>query len=78
MSAPGNTGRRAGRKPGKRSGYVSHEDQLRALVAHMRRRDRQLARAIVTVLSTDARTLGAFGVVLAFVEEQARSDGGAR
>ncbi|HWU88947.1 MAG TPA: hypothetical protein VN253_16890 [Kofleriaceae bacterium] len=78
MSAPGNTGRQAGRKHGKRASYVSHEDQLRALVAHMRRRDRQLARAIVTMLSADARTLGAFGAVLTFVDHQARRDGGAR
>jgi hypothetical protein len=44
----------------------------------MRRRDRQLARAIVVAMSADARTLGAFGTVLAFVEGQARHDGGGR
>ena len=77
MSAPKNTDRRAG-GPGTRARYISHEDQLRALVAHMRRCDQQLAHAIVTMLSADARTLDAFGVVAAFIDQQARGDGGAR
>ena len=93
MSKPGNTRRRAGvatdhgtatgiGAPGERARYVTHEEQLRALVAHMRRRDRQLARAIVAAMSAPPRTLGAFGAVVAFVAEQsrrdARGDGGAR
>jgi hypothetical protein len=44
---------------GERARYVTHEEQLRALVVHMRRRDRHLARAIMTALSAQPRTLGA-------------------
>jgi len=93
VSKPGNSRRRAGVQtdhgaatgigtPGERARYVTHEEQLRALVAHMRRRDRRLSRAVVKVFSADARLLGAFGAVLTFVAEQsrrdARGDGGAR
>ena len=89
MSKPGNSRRRAGVQtdhgaatgiggPGERARYVTHEDQLRAVLAHMRRRDRHLSRAIVKVFSADPRILGAFGTVLTFVAEQSRRDGGAR
>ena len=87
MSKPGNSRRRAGVQtdhraatgigigtPSERARYVTHEEQLRALVAHMRRRDRHRARAIVTALAAPPRTLGAFGAVVAFVAEQSRRD----
>ena len=85
MSKPGNT-RRRGRQtdhgtatgigaPGERARYVTHEEQLRELVAHMRRRNRRLARAIVTALSAPPRTLAAFGEIARFVVKQARREG---
>ena len=83
MSKPGNTRRRAGvatdhgtatgiGAPGKRVHYVTHEEQLRAVLAHMRRRDRHLSRAIVKVFSADPRILGAFGRILLFVANEGR------
>ena len=76
MTAPGNTGPRAGGATDReRTGYVTREEQYRALVDHMRRRDRRVARAIVTVLS-DARptVLASVGEVLGFVANQAWHD----
>jgi hypothetical protein len=79
VSKPGNTRRRGEQTdhtaPAARPRYVTHEEQYRALVAHMRRRDRRVARALVTVLSADVSptVLAEFGVVLDFVADQERS-----
>jgi len=83
VSKSGNTRRRAGVAtdhstatgiggPGERARYVTHEEQLRAVLAHMRHRNQHLARAIATMLSAEARTLDAFGSVLSFVANEGR------
>jgi len=73
-------GRRAGKPSGKaeRPAYVTHEQQLRALLEHMRHRDRRLARAIRLTLSAEPQALAAFGEVMEFVADEARREARAR
>jgi len=78
VSKPGNPRRRGWQTdhtaPAERPRYATREEQLAALVAHMRRRDQRVASAIVTMLSADVSptVLASFGAVVDFVANQGR------